>query len=147
MELSTHGRVVSLHLNVNHQQPLEAVGQATFLENEGISGDIHCTTRIERRGRQVLLIEKETLEDFGLKPGMVRENITTQGIDLTSLEVGQRLALGKGVVLQISMACTPCSMLETVRPGLQEQLRGRRGMLSYVEKGGSISIGDTVHVA
>lgn len=146
MELSTHGKVVSLHLNVGHQQPLEAVGQATFLKSEGIAGDIHCTTRIERRGRQVLLIEKETLEAFELKPGMVRENVTTQGIDLTSLEVGQRLALGKEVVLQISMACTPCSMLEAVRPGLQEQLRGRRGMLSYVEEGGSISIGDTVGI-
>ncbi len=146
MEMSTHGRVVSLHLNVGHQQPLEAVDRARFLEGRGIEGDRHCTTRAERRGRQVLLMEKETLDILELEPGVVRENVTTLGIDLTSLEVGQRLSLGEGVVLQLSMPCAPCSMLEDVRPGLQEQLEGRRGMLASVEAGGSISIGDAVGV-
>ena len=60
------------------------------------------------------------LDILDLEPGVVRENVTTLGIDLTSLEVGQKLALGEGVVLQLSMPCAPCSHMEDVRPGLQE---------------------------
>ena len=39
----------------------------------GLSGDVSYG----RKKRQVLFIEKETLDEFGLSPGQVRENVTT----------------------------------------------------------------------
>src|SRR2546426_3552032 len=45
--------------------------------------------------RSVLLMEAETLEELGLRPGVVKENITTRGLALRGLKVGQRLRVGE----------------------------------------------------
>jgi MOSC domain-containing protein YiiM len=42
------------------------------------------------------------------------------------------------------MVCTPCDLLEKIRPGLRRELRGRRGMLCRVIAGGMIRRGDSV---
>ena len=54
----------------------------------GLAGCAHA-----RKGgsRQVLLVDKETLDAMELHPGIIRENITTQGLNVNGLEMGQRL--------------------------------------------------------
>ena len=125
---------------------MKAVDGARFKAGEGIEGDRHATSREERLGYQVLLIESETLEALDLTPGTVKENVTTAGVDLRSLEGGQRLAIGSEVELEISKACAPCSRMEEIRAGLHEQLEGRRGMLATVVRGGDVRMGDDVRV-
>ena len=144
---SSQGRIASLHLNVGHREPLETQESVNFLGSEGIEGDRHVTTRPERSDYQVLLMEKETLDALDLDAGAVRENVTTVGVDLAALSPGQRLALGDSVLLRVSKPCAPCSRMDEIRPGLQEQLEGRRGMLASVERGGSVKVGDRVRVA
>ena len=146
MNRPLRGQVVSLHLSGGHRKPNRAVVRATFIEGEGIEGDRHASSRAERQGYQVLLMDEETLTDLALAPGVVRENVTTAGIDLASLSVGQRLGLGGQVVLEISKPCSPCSRMDEVRPGLQKELAGRRGMLASVVRGGSIAVGAPVSV-
>jgi len=92
----------------------------------------------------VLLIEEETLEALGLQPGVVKENITTRGIDLTSLPVDTRLLLGDEVELWITGPCHPCGLMDEIRDGLQEELRGRRGVLAWVKRGGRLRSGDRI---
>ena len=46
-----------------------------------LQGDIHATPQSTR---QILLIEKKTLDRLNLQPFMVRENIITQVIDLVA---------------------------------------------------------------
>ena len=77
---------------------------------------------------------------------MVRENVTTTGIDLQSLGRDTRLGLGDDVVLRISKECVPCGLMDDIRSGLQRELMGRRGMLAAVEEGGTVSLGDAVRV-
>ena len=86
------------------------------------------------------------VEKLGLSAGQVRENVTTNGIDFASLAVGQRIALGGQIVLQISKPCAPCSRMDEIRPGLQQELEGRRGMLASVVEGGAVKVGDLVRV-
>ena len=95
--------------------------------------------------RQVLLMDLETLESFGLGPGMVKENITTRGLDVRSLKRGQRLGVGEAV-LEVSIPCEPCGRMDDIRRGLQAELRGRRGMLCTVVAGGRIRRGDAIEV-
>lgn len=66
----------------------------------------------------MLLVDVETLEAMNLKPGIIRENITTQGLAVNELAVGQKLSVG-AVHLKVSAVCDPCELLEDVRPGLQ----------------------------
>lgn len=140
------GRAVGLRLNIGHKQPMKSVDSATFVARHGIDGDRHFSAKPHRQGYQVLLIEEETLESLGLEPGVVRENVTTTGIDLSSTNRGDLLGLGDEVVLQISKACAPCSRMDDIHPGLQDKLQGRRGMLASVVEGGSVSTGDSVRV-
>jgi MOSC domain-containing protein YiiM len=120
-------------------QELEAV---KVVGNTGFEGCAHA-----RHGgkRQVLLVDRETLEAMGLSPGVIRENITTRGIDVNGLDMGQKLRVG-AAKLEVSAVCTPCDQLEKVRPGLRREMRGRRGMLCRVIEGGEIRLGDSIEV-
>jgi MOSC domain-containing protein YiiM len=88
-------------------------------------------------------MDSETLELMDLQPGIIRENITTRGINVNGLTVGQRLRVGQAQ-LEVSMKCTPCDLLEKIRPALRRELRGRRGMLCRVIASGLIRCGDTI---
>jgi len=106
-------------------------------------GFANCSHARKGSKRQVLLVDKETLDAMTLVPGIVRENITTQGLNVNGLGVGERLRIGV-VVFEVSMVCTPCDQLEKVRPGLRREIYGRRGMLCRVIEGGLVHQGDEI---
>jgi MOSC domain-containing protein YiiM len=120
---------------------MQSVAGVQAVADFGLEGDRHARAG---QGRQVLLIENETLNALGLAPGMLKENVTTQGIDLMSLSPGQRLHVGRDVVLEISGECEPCERMDEIRAGLRAELAGRRGMNSRVIRGGSIQVGDPI---
>jgi MOSC domain-containing protein YiiM len=135
------GKVINLFLKTAHQQPMTPVDSVKAIEARGLEGDLS----FGRSRRQILLMELEILDRFGLFPGAVRENITTRGIRLIGLGPGTRLRLGE-TTLEITGDCTPCSFIDTLRPGLQEEITGERGMLARVIAGGSIRVGDNIHI-
>lgn len=116
--------------------------EVNAVESLGLEGDIHA---VKEGSRQVLLIEKETLDALKLKPAMLRENVTTEGIPLMSLQRKQRLQVGKAL-LEITNECEPFERMEELRAGLQDELTGRRGMLAKVVRGGPIRVGDPVTI-
>ena len=140
-QLRSQGRVYSLQLCPGYRKPMMNVEQAEAVENLGLKNDRHA---IPESSRQVLLIEKETLDQMGLMPGQVKENLTTEGIHLMPLRSKQRLRVGGDVILEITKACSPCSRMEEIRPGLLKELAGRRGILARVIKGGVVRRGDLV---
>jgi MOSC domain-containing protein YiiM len=120
--------------------PMEEIAEVRVLEESGLEDCAHARTGSPR---QVLLMDSETLELMELQPGIIRENITTRGINVNGLATGQRLRVGNAQ-LEVSVACTPCDLLEKIRPGLRRELRGRRGMLCRVIAGGTIRRGDSI---
>jgi MOSC domain-containing protein YiiM len=79
----------------------------------------------------------------GFAAGNHSEKVTTRGINVNGLPVGQRLRVGEAQ-MEVSVICTPCDLLEKIRPGLRRELRGRRGMLCRVVAGGMIRRGDNI---
>jgi MOSC domain-containing protein YiiM len=79
----------------------------------------------------------------GVPPGRVKENFTVRGADVMKWPVGQRLQIGDAE-FEISMVCDPCELMEEIRPGLQGELEGKRGMLAKVVTTGSVSQGDQI---
>ena len=47
---------------------------------------------------------------------------------------------------EVSMICDPCELMEEVRPGLQAEIDGRRGMLARVLKSGQVAVGDELQL-
>ena len=146
MTAEMEGRVELLHLNVEHRQPVRGAPSARFIAGVGIEGDRHATPRSERQGYQVLLMDRETLDALGLSPGEIKENVTTTGVDVNALRPGQRVAIGDGVVVEVSKACAPCSRMDEIRAGLRDELADRRGMLAGVVRSGVVKPGDPVRV-
>ena len=146
MTSSQRPKIVSLQLCVGHREPMETPESVNVIAGLGIEGDRHATDEGVRKARQVLLMDEETLEAFGLAHGEVRENITTSGIDLAATPAGATLALGDGVVLKTTGPCAPCARMDEIRPGLRLELDGKRGILASVVRGGTIRVGDAISV-
>jgi MOSC domain-containing protein YiiM len=118
---------------------MEELAEASAIQEMGFEGCAHA-----RPGRrQVLLVDRETLDALEISPGMIRENITTEGLNVNGLKEGESLRIGE-VLLEVTMACTPCGQMDDLRPGLRREIRGRRGMLCRVVKGGVIRPGDGI---
>lgn len=119
---------------------MEQLDVATLLANIGVEGCAHARANGKR---QILLVDRETLDAMDLLPGVIRENITTEGINVNGLGLGQRLRVG-AALLEVTAVCTPCDQLEKVRPGLRREIYGRRGMLCKVIEGGAVRPGDLI---
>ena len=121
----------------------EEMSSLNLIDGLGIEGDRHA--RAEKRN-QVLVMDVETLDDFGLRAGDIRENIATRGLDVADLAEGDRLRFGVDAEVLISHPCAPCYKMDALRPGLQQDIKGRRGMLGVVTRGGVVLPGDVIEV-
>ena len=131
--------IVSLRLNVGSREAMVEVDEMVLVAGKGIEGDRHFQKDGKSLSRQILLMDRETLGEFDLSDGQIRENITV-------LVEGSKLSIGEGVVLKITGDCEPCPRMDEIREGLQKALEDRRGVLAYPTSGGIISIGDRIHV-
>jgi MOSC domain-containing protein YiiM len=136
-------RVVSIWITPARREPAIAVERSRALTDLGLDGDIHAKAGSDR---QVLLMDRETLEALGLAPGDLSENITTEGFPLADQPSGTLLRVG-GATLRLTGPCPPCGKMDQIRPGLRQELAGRRGILARVVEGGEIRIGDAVESA
>ena len=134
--------VTNLFLCLVHRFPMKEVEAAEAVADKGFKGCIHGRPGSKR---QVSMIDLETLEKLGVSPGSVKENITTRGLDFQRLQPGQQLRVGSSL-LEIALPCHPCSRMDEIRQGLQEELRGQRGWLCRVVEGGTIQRGDRIEV-
>jgi MOSC domain-containing protein YiiM len=134
-------RIVSIQLCTGHRQPMRSVTAAELISGLGLEGDKHA---VAVSNRQVLLADQEALDEVGVAPGTIKENLTVEGLDVMGLPVGTRLRLGAGAVLEITGICEPCFRMDEIRMGLKDELEGRRGMVSRVIRGGTITVGDAI---
>jgi len=133
-------RVQNLFRAPKKYLPMEELSEVRAVGDAGIEGCAHARPGSKR---QVLLEDRETLEAMDLRPGIIRENITTDGMNVNSLQIGQQLLIGEAR-LEVSAVCTPCDQMVAIRPGLRKELWGRRGMLCRVLEGGVIRRGDSI---
>jgi MOSC domain-containing protein YiiM len=134
--------VTNLFLCLVHRFPMKEIEEAEAVQNKGLKGCIHGRPNSKR---QVSLMDFETLQRLGVPPGAVKENVTTRGLHFQRLRPGQHLRIG-GSLLEITLPCDPCSRMDEIRQGLQEELRGRRGWLCRVVESGTIRRGDRIEV-
>src|SRR5829696_6906166 len=132
-------KIVGIWRSPKRRELMEPLESARVFENEGVEGCAH------RRGgkRNVLFVAAEDLESLGVPPGRVKENFTVRGADVMNWRIGQRLQIGDAE-FEVSMICDPCELMEEIRPGLQAELEGKRGMLAKVVTTGRVSQGDAI---
>jgi len=137
------GSITNIYIARVKETPSDPVEEATAISGMGLEGDRSCRAD---NVRQVLLMDKETLDRMDLAPGQIKDNITTSGMDLSVAKAGHVFFIGDEVTMEVVGDCEPCGKMDAIRPGLREGLDGRRGMLAIVINGGSIKVGDSIRL-
>ncbi len=137
-----NGEIYGIFISHERNTPMTPLAQSMIIENYGLANDRKAQSNSKR---QVLLVDEDTLQYVGVPAGGLNENLAVRGIDVDALEAGQRVRIGD-VLLEVTMPCTVCGELEHIREGLKEELRGRRGVLSRVLRGGIVRLGDPIQI-
>ena len=137
------GRVVSIQICEEHRAPMTPLPEVVAVSDLGLQGDRHA---MKGSARQVVVMDKETLDSLDLPIGVIKENVTVEGLDFSSIVAGQVFFIGDEVTLDANGPCEPCTRMDEIRPGLREVLDGRRGIITSVLNGGTLRVGDNVRV-
>ena len=121
------------------------IPKATLREGHGIVHDAHAGDW----HRQISLLARESIDKMvaaGLNvgPGDFAENITTEGIDLLSLRVGQQLHLGQETLIQVTQKGKECHQRCSIFHEAGDCVMPREGIFARVLMGGVISVGDSI---
>ena len=104
----------------------------------GIEGNVYCLPL-----RQVLIVPTQSLTEFNLKRGDLRENIVVDGFDLHKLESGTVIQIGS-VRIRLTFHCEPCRKLADIVS--LKKITHKRGILGNFLNNGVIKVGDAVVV-
>ena len=127
--------------------PLAPLSEAAVGVPDGVAGD----ARGARSGRQVTVVFREGWEAACRELGVElpwttrRANLLVEGVPVP--REGRRLVIGS-LVLEVTQETQPCQVMEAAHRGLQAALtpEWRGGVCCRVVQGGTIRVGDQVHV-
>lgn len=147
------GKIFSINYSKAKGVSKTPVKSALLIEGFGLDKDVHAGSDL----RQVSLLSIESIKKqrecakvkkagFLLKPGDFAENITTEGIKLSALKIGDRLKLGKHTVIEISKIGKECHKYCSIYYKIGNCIMPREGIFAKVLKGGDVSVGDNIEV-
>lgn len=147
------GKIYSINLSAAKGVPKEQTVKALLVKGHGLKDDAHAGTPV----RQVSLLDMESVRgqiadakakkaSVEIRPGVYAENITTEGIELAALKIGDRLRVGKTAVLQISKIGKECHSRCAIYHQVGDCIMPRKGIFAEVLTGGEIAVGDPIEL-
>ncbi len=144
------GSIVSVNTSVKKGQIKRPVASVEICAGRGIEGDAHR----DFGHRQVSLLAIEDIEAqkemtgggaaVALGPGAFAENLTTRGIDLGALAIGDELVVAGVVRLRVSQIGKECHTRCAVYHITGDCIMPARGIFCEVLTGGTVRPGDSV---
>lgn len=139
------GEILAVCLSPKKGMKKRVVRSARLLAGHGLEGDGHAGDW----HRQVSLLADESAETLRAKglevgPGSFAENLTTRGIDIPSLKVGQRLRIGASAVLEVTQIGKECHSRCRIYHEAGDCVMPREGVFARVLESGSVRPGDAV---
>jgi len=121
------------------------------ITERGLVGDEHDHEKHYRIEQAVCLLDREQIDElcadgFRLEPGSTGENLTLEGVEVRRAEIGDRLEIDGGVVLEISKRRKPCYVLDAIDPTLKEKAVDRIGVYARVIMPGTVDTGAGVRL-
>jgi len=164
-------QVIAVSARASHNPSKEARESIRLLAGLGVEGDAHAGETVQHLSRvradptqpnlrQVHLIHSELHDElreqgFEVGPGVMGENVTTQGVNLLGLPTGTTLRLGNEAVVEVTGLRNPCKQLNTIQPGLMNAVLDRdvdgnlirkSGVMGVVLASGEVRPGDAIEV-
>jgi MOSC domain-containing protein YiiM len=142
------GRINAVCISSEKHIQKDEVEEATLIVESGLEGDAHAGFD----HRQVSLLADESIEKMrakglpDLRPGAFGENLVTEGIDLLSLHIGERLGVGEDIVLEVTQIGKECVDRCAIYYQVGDCVMPREGIFARVVKGGTVKAGDEIKV-
>jgi len=147
------GKIYSINVSAGKGVPKESVAKAVLVKGHGIKDDAHAGTPV----RQVSLLDMESVRGqmadaaakkatVQIRPGIYAENLTTEGVNLAALKIGDLLRVGKTAVLQISKIGKECHSHCAIYHQVGDCIMPRKGIFAEVLEGGEIAVGDSIEL-
>ena len=144
---TTKGRIKAISISKDRGTRKYNVPAAELKVGFGIENDAHGGNW----HRQVSLLAQESIEKMIAKGASVAagdfaENITTEGIDLQSLNIGSKLRLGPDAELEITQFGKKCHSDCEIFQQIGDCIMPREGIFAIVIIQGRIKTGDNIEV-
>ncbi len=142
------GKVVAVCTSEKKGVRKRNIGEANLIENFGLENDAHAGYW----HRQVSFLAQESIErareKWGLQVsfGDFAENITTSGIDLLALQIGDRLEIEGEIVIEITQKGKECHIGCEIMKLTGKCIFPLEGIFGRVLKGGIIRTGQEITV-
>lgn len=141
------GKIVSLNISSEKGCAKEQVDSVTLRPNHGIEGDAHAADW----HRQVSLLALESInkmiaKGLDLRPGSFAENITIDGISLTSLPIGARLVSAGKVELEITQIGKKCHSKCDIYRQAGDCIMPKEGVFAKVITPGVLHKGEDISI-
>lgn len=145
--LQDEGKIVAVCRSANKGERKKDIEEALLIEEYGMDKDAHSGDW----HRQVSLLALESIskmreKGLNVHPGDFAENITTSGLMLISLPIGQKLQLGDDVVLEVTQLGKECHERCAIYYQAGDCVMPREGIFARVIKGGMVRNGDPVRL-
>ena len=137
------GKVVGVCMSKRRTDPKENVGKGFLQKGIGLVGDSHAGTEKEVSLLAIESVQKLSQEAGILaEPGSFAENITTEGIDLTSTPIGSQLLVGEAKLIVTQIGKDPSQAHTYNYRGYS--ILPKEGLFCKVIESGEIKVGDMI---
>ena len=139
------GKIVGVCVSQRRTDPKKNVAKGFLQKGLGMVGDSHAGTKKEVSLLAIESIRKLCREaGISAEPGSFVENITTEGIDLTSLSIGSHLEVGEAklVVIQIGKDLSQAHAYNYQG----HSILPKEGLFCRVIESGEIKVGDIIRL-
>jgi MOSC domain-containing protein YiiM len=151
--MDIRGKIVSINVSEKTGTKKTPTECAEIAEDFGILGDAHAgNKKTELKHRQVSLLTTDSIKkisDMGLdvSPGDFAENLTIEGIEISSLPIGTTLSFEDGVILEVTQIGKECHKRCKIYQAVGDCVMPKEGVFARVITGGSIKKGDIFNIA
>ena len=144
---ATKGRIRAISVSKTKGTQKVNVPEAELHADFGIVSDAHAGDW----DRQISLLEIECIDIMIAKganvaPGAFAENVTTEGLDMAALKVGDKLRLGAEAEIKITQFGKKCHGRCKIYEQIGYCIMPRECVFARVSRGGSIRVGDDIEV-
>jgi len=139
------GKVVGVCMSQRRTDPKKNVGKGILIKGLGLAGDSHAGSEKEVSLLAIESIQK-LCQETGISagPGCFAENITTEGMDLTSLPLGSKLQAGEAKLEVMQIGKDPSQAHTYNYQG--HSILPKEGVFCKVIESGEIKVGDSITV-
>ncbi len=147
-----NGVVFSINQSQAKGVPKLPVKEGRLKEGWGLLGDVHSG----KWHRQISFLSWESInsqnrcpkirksENERFKPGDFAENITTEGLDLTKLRVGDKIEIEGKIKLKVTQVGKECHTRCEIYKRVGRCIMPKEGIFAEVLEGGKVKVGDEI---